>query len=99
MNQNMHENELSIQDICELRDFVQQQLCLQNELEVGAFLFTERVLHQSDSPCGLFFCLHGPRSVKLIAIWETHRNAIHFYGSNGERVQSIRLATAPPLAA
>ena len=79
----------------DLRSFVQKQLCDQNELEVGAFQFTEQVLEKQGSPCGIYFCLHGPRSVKLIAIWETNSNSILFYGSTGQRVHRIRLAHAP----
>jgi hypothetical protein len=93
----MPETSLQIGSITDLRDFVQEQLCDQNELEVGAFQLTERVLEKSGRPCGVFFCLHGPRSVKLIAIWETSSNTILFYGSTGERVGRIRLARAPAL--
>ncbi len=81
----------------ELRDYVQKQLCDQNELEVGAFQLTERILIKRESPCGIAFCLHGPRSVKLIAIWETGSNTVLFYSSVGERVERIRLARAPSL--
>jgi hypothetical protein len=93
----MQEHFLQIGNFTDLRAFVQEQLCSQNELEVGAFQFTERVLEKGGSPCGVFFCLHGPRSVKLIAIWETTSNTILFYGSTGERVGRIRLARAPAL--
>jgi hypothetical protein len=95
----MPENVDSISDLNDLRDFVQKQLCDQNELEVGAFQFTERVLERSGAPCGIFFCLHGPRSVKLVAIWETGSNTILFYGSTGERLSRIRLTAAPEVAA
>lgn len=47
---------------------------------------TERILVRGGNPCGIFFCVHGPRSVKLTAIWETERNTILFYGSAGERI-------------
>ena len=91
----MQEASLQIRDLKDLRNFVQQQLCHQNELEVGAFHFTERVLEKGGAPCGIYFCLHGPRSVKLIAIWETSSNTILFYGSTGERTDRIRLAESP----
>ena len=82
---------LSVQlsNLTDLREFVQQQLCERNELEVGAFQFTERVLEKRGVPCGLCFCLHGPRRVKLLAIWETTRNTIMFYDSSGERVHRV----------
>ncbi len=50
-------------------------------------------------PCGIFFCLHGPRDVRLTAIWETERNTILFYGATGERLHKTQLAEAPTLAA
>ena len=93
----MLEKSLQIGSITDLRDYVQERLCDQNELEVGAFQLTERILEKSGRPCGVFFCLHGPRSVKLTAIWETSSNTILFYGSTGERVGRIRLARAPAL--
>ncbi len=93
----MQEHFLRIGNLNALREYVQEQLCDQNQLEVGAFQFTERVLEKNGRPCGVFFCLHGPRSVKLVAIWETNSNTILFYGSTGERVGRIRLARAPAL--
>ena len=93
----MQVKSLQIGSITDLRDYVQEQLCDQNELEVGAFQLTERILEKGGRPCGVFFCLHGPRSVKLIAIWETSSNTILFYGSTGERVGRIRLVRAPAL--
>ena len=84
-----------LSSLTDLRAYVQRELCDQNELEVGAFHFTERVLEKCGAPCGIFFCLHGPRSVKLVAIWETSSNTILFYGSSGERVERIQLAHSP----
>jgi hypothetical protein len=46
----------------------------------------------------MFFCLHGPRAVKFSAIWETDRNQVLFYDSNGERFQKTQLLEAPSLA-
>jgi hypothetical protein len=93
----MLEHSVQITSLRELRDYVQQRLCDQNQLEVGAFQLTERVLERGGAPCGMFFCLHGPRSVKLVAIWETGRNSILFYGSTGERVQRVQLIDSPAL--
>ena len=94
----MLEHSVQLDSLRELRNYVHERLCDQNQLEVGAFQFTERVLERRGSPCGLYFCLHGPRSVKLVAIWETARNSILFYGSTGERVQRIQLIDLPALA-
>jgi len=87
-----------INSLDDLRSFVHNTICQQNELQVGAFNITERVLVRGRRPCGIFFCLHGPRSVKLTAIWETDRNTILFYSSSGERVGRTQLVHAPMLA-
>jgi hypothetical protein len=88
-----------LQTIDELRNFVCEILCNQYQLQIGAFQMTERVLVRAGKPCGIFFCLHGPRAVKFTAIWETDRNQILFYGSGGERFQKIQLMEAPELEA
>src|SRR4029434_10813734 len=95
----MSGNPLHIHDLNDLRTYVHSTLCNQNQLEPGAFEVTERILVRGQRPCGIFFCMHGPRSVKLTAIWETDRNTILFYGSGGERVQKTQLVQAPKLAA
>jgi hypothetical protein len=89
---------LQIDNLNELRTYVHQTICCQNELQVGAFDITERVLVRGRRPCGIFFCLHGPRSVKLTAIWETDRNTILFYSSSGERVFKTQLVQSPVLS-
>ena len=66
--------------------YVHETICENNELEVNAFSMTERILVRGGKPCGLYFCLHGPRAVKFTAIWETDRNSVLFYGATGERV-------------
>lgn len=85
-------------DLGKLRHFVQSRICDHNQLELGAFRMTERVLTRGGHPCGIFFCVHGPRSVKFTAIWETERNTILFYGSGGERLVRTPLRVAPNLA-
>jgi hypothetical protein len=87
-----------IDNLDDLRSYVHNTICQQNELQVGAFSITERLLVRGRRPCGIFFCLHGPRSVKLTAIWETDRNTILFYSSSGERVGRTQLIQAPALA-
>jgi hypothetical protein len=90
---------LQIDNLNDLRTYVHQTLCDQNELQRGAFQVTERILVRGKRPCGIFFCLHGPRSVRLTAIWETDRNTILFYSSSGERTLKAKLIQAPVLAA
>ena len=94
----MSAQSLQLDNLNDLRNYVQNTICQQNELQVGACSITERVLVRGRRPCGIFFCLHGPRSVKLTAIWETDRNTILFYSSSGERVGKTQLVLAPALA-
>ena len=88
---------MRILDLNDLRKYVHTTICDKNELEPDAFEVTERILVRRGRPCGVFFCLHGPRSVKLTAIWETDRNSILFYGSNGQRLFTVSLSAAPAL--
>ena len=87
-------------EICsleQLRDYVNDTLCERYQLQVDAFRLTERILRRGGAPCGIYFCLHGPRAVKFTAIWETDFNCILFYGPTGERFQKTQLLDAPVL--
>ncbi len=88
-----------LQSLEDLRDFVNETICHHEELEIGAFHMSERILTRAGEPCGLYFCIHGPRQVKFSAIWETDSNTILFYSSTGERFLKTRLIDAPELAA
>lgn len=86
-----------ISDLNDLRAYIHETICENNELEINAFSMTERILVRGGKPCGLYFCLHGPRAVKFTAIWETDRNSVLFYSATGERVHRAQLAQAPSL--
>ena len=75
----------------QLRKLVSKILCKQSDFEEGIFKISERTLKRGRDVCGIFFCLHGPRSVKLTAVWECKDNSIRFYGSNGEKFKTINL--------
>ena len=81
----------------DLREYVNLTLCDHYQLQIGAFPITERVLMRAGRPCGIYFCLHGPRSTKFSAIWDADRNQILFYGTHGERFQKTQLVDAPQL--
>lgn len=89
---------LEIRTLDDLREYVTETICEQNQLLNDAFPMTERALRRGGRPCGIYFCLHGPRAVKFTAIWETERNQVLFYGANGERVAVTQLNGAPQLA-
>jgi hypothetical protein len=86
-----------IESIHELRDYVNTTICTYCQLQEGAFSLTERLLLRGGKPCGLYFCLHGPRATKFTAIWETEGNQVLFYGSRGERFLKTQLVEAPSL--
>jgi hypothetical protein len=88
---------VTIESLHELREYVNEVLCQHHQLERDAFPLTERILVRSDRPCGIYFCLHGPRQVKFSAIWETEHNTVLFYGSTGERFHKTQLVQAPRL--
>jgi hypothetical protein len=79
----------------ELREFVNAKLCDIFQLQLGAFPITEKVLNRAGKPCGIYFCLQGPRAVRFTAIWETERNQVLFYGPSGERILKSQLIDGP----
>lgn len=86
-----------VDNLEDLRDYVNTTLSEYYELQSGAFQMTEQVLVRSGKPCGIYFCLHGPRAVRFSAIWETDRNQVLFYGPQGERFLKTQLAESPLL--
>ena len=81
----------------DLRQYINTTICRQYQLQVGAFRMTERTLLRNGKPCGMYFCLHGPRATQFTAIWETDRNQVLFYGSRGERFLKTQLVESPRL--
>jgi hypothetical protein len=72
-------------DLQNLRRIVQQKLCEIGMLELDQFPMTERSVLKSNRVCGVYYCLHGPRSVKLTAIADFERSSLICYGSDGSR--------------
>lgn len=79
----------------DLSDYVNEILCHHEQLETGCFQLTRRTLYRNDRPCGIYFCLHGPRQVRLSAIWASDRNTLFFYRATGERYHTVRLTERP----
>ena len=92
------QNQARVDTVEKLREFVRFTLCEQNSLEVEAFPFTEKPLSQAGRQCGLYFCLHGPRSVKFIAIWDSDKNTVLFYSCNGERLLKAPVSVSERVA-
>jgi hypothetical protein len=78
-------------DLDKLREIVMEELCSQNGLLPDAFPMTQRVLYKQGVSCGIFYCLHGPRSVRLTAVLDTESARVLFYDSKGQRTRSHNL--------
>ncbi len=78
-------------DLQKLRSFVMEELSNQNGLLPDAFPMTQRVLYKQGISCGIFYCLHGPRSVRLTAVLDTQTARVLFYDSKGHRTTSHNL--------
>lgn len=88
---------IPVRDLEELRAYVNRTFCDEYELKPGAFQMTERRLRRQNRPCGLFFCLHGPRAVKFTAIYETETHQVLFYDPSGERFLRCQLVDCEEL--
>jgi hypothetical protein len=86
-----------LKDFYAIRRYVNETLCEQDQLATNYFPLSERILVRCGAPCGVYFCLHGPRSMCLTAIWETDGNTILFYGSRGERFRKTQLEAPPTI--
>ena len=92
-------NTQRLDDLSAIRHYVSETLCEKDQLEANFFPLSEQVLVRAGIPCGVYFCLHGPRSLCLSAVWETDSNTILFYGSRGERFRKTQLISPPGIVA
>jgi hypothetical protein len=84
-----------LQTLNDLCTYVNETLCHEFQLETNVFPIRQRILLRGTRPCGVLFCLYGPGSLVLTAVWETDTNAVLFYGPRGERFHRAQLALAP----
>ena len=77
-----------------LRDFVHLALCKKENLLEHHFPMTEVRLERAGSCCGYQFTLHGPRSVRLSAVWDRTRNEVLLYDALGRRYNRLRMPNA-----
>ncbi len=80
-----------VRDLDDLRDFIHLALCRKENLLEHHFPMTELELKRNGQHCGSQFILHGPRSVRLSAVWDRKQNEILLYDALGKRYQKIRL--------
>ncbi|MCA9049887.1 MAG: hypothetical protein KDA89_14225 [Planctomycetaceae bacterium] len=74
-----------IHSLEDLRDYIHTALCRQENLLENCFPMTEFALQRRGRCCGYQFTLHGPRSVRLSAVWDRDRNQILLYDALGRR--------------
>ena len=78
-------------DLETLKSTIENRLCEIGHLVPNQFPMTQREVIRGGKACGLYFCVHGPRSVKLTAICDFMKNTIIYYGSDGVRKASETL--------
>lgn len=77
-----------------LRDGVHRKLADLGQLEFGSFPMTERLVVRGDDVCGIYFCFHGPRNVKLTAICDLKRRNVIYYGTDGLRADESTIPSS-----
>lgn len=77
--------QLQEQSLAVVREYVRDELSVQNRLERDAFPMAEKIVTRKGNPVGFYFCMYGPRSVRLTAVWDLQKEEIFFYDSLGRR--------------
>jgi hypothetical protein len=70
---------------------VHATLCAKENLVAEQFQMIERELTKCGKPCGMQFTIHGPRQVRLSAVWASDRNLLYFYDTSGVRYLKVPL--------
>ncbi len=81
----------AISTLSELRGFVHQTLCEKENLVPEQFRMREMELRRTGKSCGIQFSLHGPRQVRLSAVWAADKNQLYFYDTAGIRFRKVQL--------
>ena len=83
----------------QLREHVRETLCARQELQPGEYPFLSIPMRRADDTCGELFIQHGPRLIRLLAVWDHATNTIHYYDCNGERFRIERVVLTERRAA
>jgi hypothetical protein len=94
---NMDLKFVSLPTLDELKSYVLQFLCAKDQLDSEQTVLSESLILQSGRPCGIFFHVQGPRSLKTYAVWPMKEERILFYDSTGARFAEARLTASPEL--
>ena len=87
----MIESTAAPQTLAQLRAEIHRRLCDREDLLADQFELTEMPLTRRGRECGMQFCLHGPRSVRLGAVWASDHNVIYLYDARGQRYEKVKL--------
>jgi hypothetical protein len=79
----------------DLRQHVLAILCKHDLLDPQQTPFYQGLVTRAGRPCGLFFEVQGPRSLRTYALWSGDENRILFYDGQGERFAETTLSEAP----
>ncbi|TWU02471.1 hypothetical protein Pla52n_35210 [Stieleria varia] len=80
----------------QFRLLVEKRLCDFGQLEPSQFPMTQREVVRGGKSCGFYFCVHGPRSVKLTAIYDALKKQVIYYGPDGIRRHSESIHVSLP---
>ena len=80
-----------VRTLDDLREFVNATLCQRENLVRDQFRMLEMELKKSGKVCGMQFSIHGPRQLRLSAVWAADKNVVYFYDPAGARFQKTAL--------
>ena len=86
-------------DFSALSNKIELRLGELGQLVPNQFPVTQREVRQGGKTVGVYFCLHGPRSVKLTAICDLVKKVVVFYGTDGLRRGSMPIGACEPISA
>lgn len=85
---------MTVSSFQQLRELVMEKLSSCENLLADQFPLTESRLVQGGRECGRQYVLHGPRSVRLTAIWVQDKCDLYLYNARGERFDKLRVQLA-----
>ncbi len=86
-------------DFSKLCTTIELRLCDLGHLVPNQFPMTQREVIRAGESVGVYFCVHGPRSVKLTAICDFVKKTVVFYGADGLRRGSMPISISGPMTA
>lgn len=86
-------------DFSKLCITIEERLCDLGHLVPNQFPMTQREVIRAGESVGVYFCVHGPRSVKLTAICDFVKKTVVFYGADGLRRDSMPISISGPVSA